>query len=72
MAYRAKSFKTPEEKVAQARALLHFLAEATPRRDPYGIILKEEARHIDQCRDYYLYHEYLEEHNIPLYFHQFI
>jgi len=52
--------------------LLHFLAEVTPRRDPYGIFLKEEARHIDQCQDYYLFHEYLEEHNTPLYFYQFI
>jgi len=72
MVYHAKSFGTAEEKLAQARALLHFLAEVTPRRDPYGIFLKEEARHIDQCDDYYLFHEYLEEHNTPLYFYQFI
>ena len=72
MVYRAKSFETAEEKLAQARALLHFLAEVTPRRDPYGLFLKEEARHIDQCDDYYLFHEYLEEHNTPLYFYQFM
>jgi len=34
-------------------------------------LLQSELKHLGRMEDYYLHHEHLEEHNQPLYFHQF-
>jgi methyltransferase-like protein len=40
--------------------------------NPYGQFLRSELEHLRQAPDAYLYHDHLEEHNSPLYFHQFV
>ncbi|MCE9564853.1 MAG: class I SAM-dependent methyltransferase [Planctomycetes bacterium] len=71
--YHCGRFETPTAKVEQARALLDFLRQsANDERDPFVTLLRQE---LDGLRDQsasYLYHEYLEGVNKPLYFHQFI
>ena len=71
MCYRAQSFRTPEDRVKQARALLDFLAQAVPEDSPYGTMLRRETHLLQDKEDHYLFHDHLEEHNQPLYFHQF-
>jgi SAM-dependent methyltransferase len=72
MRYHAGQFDTPAEQVAQARALLTFLASASDKNGPYGELLNREVERLGRASDSYLFHEHLEQTNAPLYFHQFI
>ena len=72
MLYRGAQFADPEKRLAQAKSLVEFVAQATSGTDtPYQRLLKSELEHIGRMEDYYLHHEHLEEHNEPVYFHEF-
>ena len=72
MFYRGTHFTDPQARLAQAKALVQFVAQATQKVDtPYQRLLQGELKHIGQMEDYYLHHEHLEENNQPLYFHEF-
>lgn len=72
MGFHVRQFDDPRERVGQARALLHFLAQTVGARNTlYGGLLQVEADLLDKASDTYLYHEHLEEVNSPIYFHQF-
>lgn len=79
MLYHSRHFTAPETRAAQARALLHFLVEATGKLDAYrgGIelyrqVLQHEQEALQAKPDFYLVHEHLEEFNTPVYFYQFM
>lgn len=72
MLYRSTHFADPNARLAQAKELVQFVAEATRTGDtPYQRLLQSELQHIGRMEDYYLHHEHLEENNQPLYFHEF-
>jgi methyltransferase-like protein/SAM-dependent methyltransferase len=72
MIYHTDRFTDPVRKIQQARALIDFLARSVPTKDnAYGLLLKSELEIIKKSRDYYLFHDHLEEHNAPVYFSQF-
>lgn len=72
MFYRSTHFTDPQARLAQAKALVQFVAQATQNADtPYQRLLQSELQHIGRMEDYYLHHEHLEENNQPLYFHEF-
>jgi methyltransferase-like protein/2-polyprenyl-3-methyl-5-hydroxy-6-metoxy-1,4-benzoquinol methylase len=73
MLYHVAGVADPREKVAQARALLDFLAaEARPSDDVYRGLLRQEAETLRQRDDAYLFHEHLEDTNAPIYFSEFV
>jgi SAM-dependent methyltransferase len=62
----------PAERTAQAKAFLDFLVDALPEQDTaYANILRREAAHLRDLPDSYVFHEYLETDNRPVYFHEF-
>lgn len=69
--YHSSGFSDPGVRIAAARALLGFLAEASGRETPYGRVLNEELDLLSKLPDYYLFHEHLESTNQPMYFHEF-
>ncbi|MEX0957999.1 MAG: class I SAM-dependent methyltransferase [Burkholderiales bacterium] len=72
MFYRGTLFTDPAARLAQAKALVEFVAQSGPDADsPYRRLLQDEFSRLVKHSDYYLHHEHLEEHNQPLYFHQF-
>jgi methyltransferase-like protein len=74
MRYHARRFHEPEEQLRQARAFVDFVARvqaARGRESTYGTLLEEEAAQLGEEPDDYLFHEHLEDHNQPLYFHEF-
>jgi methyltransferase-like protein len=71
MLYHTKQFTESPMRVAQARALLDFLAQSVPKENAYGIMLKNEAELLRQHSDSYLFHDHLEVANEPIYFYQF-
>ena len=73
MRYHVARFKEPLQRVAQARALLAFLQTSLAEEtSAYATLLREESRTLAEMPDYYLLHEQLEEHNEPVYFHEFL
>ena len=74
MRFHADPFPGPAKRIEQARAMMDFLGHsaAASRTHSYDSLLKEGLAQIEHCADYYLYHEYLEPVNAPVYFHQFV
>lgn len=73
MSYHASGFQETQIKINQSRALVDFLAGAVqPIEDAYGQLLHEELSILRSSNDSYIYHEHLEDHNEPLFFHQFV
>jgi methyltransferase-like protein/cyclopropane fatty-acyl-phospholipid synthase-like methyltransferase len=72
MLFHGNRFSEARQKVAQARGLLDFVVNSTKDvQTPYSQFLRSEAEMLRKFHDSYLYHEHLEEHNAPVYFHQF-
>jgi methyltransferase-like protein len=72
MRYHAMSFEDPAQRVAQARAILDFLARSVrTENNAYGMLLQSELQGLQRAADYYILHEHLEDINEPIYFHEF-
>lgn len=71
MQYHCQQFSDVSTKVAQARAMLSFLVESVPADDAYGTVLRDELAFISPQADSYIFHEFLEDLNKPMYFHDF-
>jgi len=65
MRFHADPDAAPDERIGQARALVDWLAEAVPSKDPYGAWLRREADLIDEQPDGWLFHDLLAEDNHP-------
>ena len=72
MLYQAKGFETPGEKFTQAKAVLEFVKENVDANTLYGRLLKEEVEAINSRPETHQFHEYLEPHNEPMYFQDFM
>jgi methyltransferase-like protein len=73
MRYHADKYQDPIQRTHHARALLYFLSRATPRPDhPYTRVLQHAVTSLNPYADSYIFHEYLEAINEPIYFHQFL
>jgi SAM-dependent methyltransferase/methyltransferase-like protein len=73
MLYHGRRFSDPRQQVAEARGLLDFLVSSVSmEQNPYGQFLRSELEQLRRADDAYLFHDHLEEHNSPVYFHQFV
>lgn len=73
MLYHGRRFSDPRQQIAEARSLLDFLVSSVnTEENPYGRFLRSELETLRQSPDAYLFHDHLEEHNSPIFFHQFI
>jgi SAM-dependent methyltransferase len=72
MMFHAGSRTTPAERLQQAKAILEYTKNISAEHSTYGKLLRDEAAQVSRAQDYYLYHEYLEIENNPMYFKEFI
>jgi SAM-dependent methyltransferase len=73
MTYHTREIADPAARVAQARAVLDFLAESVKGAEsPFGSTLRTDADYLRKQGDYYILHDHLEGVNEPEYFHQVI
>jgi len=72
MRYHIDQFDDTTQRIEQARALIDFLTGSVPSDGYYSSMLKSELDLIEHVRDWYLFHDHLEEVNTPIYFFQFI
>ncbi len=71
--FHVRSIADPHEQIQQARSFLEFLARfAREEEGTYRAMFRKIATHLEKFEDYYLFHEYLEEHNRPVYFTEFV
>ena len=72
MLFHANRFTDPGEKIRQSRAMLDFLVDSVAaENNPYGQYLRSELDVLKRSADSYVFHEHLEEHNVPIYFSEF-
>ena len=76
MRYHVAQFDDVTVRAEQAKALLDFVVEHGPSADRSGrsewsSLMRREAELLREMPSDYLFHEHLEEHNTPLYFHEF-
>ena len=73
MRYHASRFADPDARVAQARGIAEFLASSVAAANRgYEALIRSEVEALRRESPDYVLHEYLEETNEPLYFHQFV
>jgi methyltransferase-like protein/SAM-dependent methyltransferase len=72
MTYHVSQLDDAGEHVRQARALLNFMAQTAGAHDAiFRGLLRREADLLGKASDAYVFHDYLEDVNAPVYFHQF-
>ena len=73
MRYHALRFDTAARRIQEARLLLDFVSQTAHgfNAEAYGKALRSEAEMLRNCPDHYIYHEHLEDHSRPYYFHEF-
>lgn len=71
MAFRTNGTEGALPRVRQAREVLDFMAGNATQGTPFASFLSGEAALLRAAEDGYVFHEYLERHNAPVYFHQF-
>jgi methyltransferase-like protein/SAM-dependent methyltransferase len=72
MHFHGTQFPDPATRLAQAKALVEFVATSAVGQDtPYKRMLQNELEIIANADSFYLHHEHLEENNQPVYFHEF-
>ncbi|MBM3746177.1 MAG: methyltransferase domain-containing protein [Acidobacteria bacterium] len=72
MRFHLRGVEAPAERIGQAQVLLQWLAAAQREGNPYGEMLKTEARRALERRGQFLYHDELTEVYAPVYFHDFM
>ena len=71
--YHVRAVSGVQQQVEAARKFLHALANSVPKHDEiYRKVLQDGAEDMESYRDDYLFHEFLEEWNYPVYFHEFM
>jgi len=77
MLYHVGQFEQPSKRGEQARALLDFVVTHGPAADAptaddqaWGLLMRREATLLSHLPEDYLFHEHLEDHNTPFYFHE--
>ena len=73
MAYHAGHHEGAGDRAREARQVLEFMAASAPMIDrTYAAILGQECERIRRRTDAYLLHEYFDEVNEPVYFHEMV
>jgi methyltransferase-like protein/SAM-dependent methyltransferase len=71
--YHVREISGVQQQVDAARTYLHALANSVPTsKEIYAKVIQEGAKDIDTYPDDYVYHEFLEEWNCPIYFSEFM
>jgi SAM-dependent methyltransferase len=70
--YHVAAFADRRQQIAEARALLDFVAANSSAPTIQGRVFQSEREHLRSVRDDYLFHEYLVDDNHPQYLHEFV
>jgi SAM-dependent methyltransferase len=71
MRYHVSRNADRQGQIDQARAILEFLAVSCQEDDDRVAMVRNELETVRRLNDAFFFHEYLEESNTPIYFHEF-
>jgi SAM-dependent methyltransferase len=72
MLFHIRGVTEPARQLEHAVGLARFVAESQVEPDVYGQLVKAELERFLRVDANYLLHDTLEEHNLPVYFHEFM
>ena len=72
MLFHAGSHGDAGQRLAQGRAFLQFMGQASDPNSVFGQMIKIESEMIANYRDDYVFHEHFEPNNAPCYFKDFM
>lgn len=72
MLYHSERFDETAQKIAQSKALLHFLSENVGDESHYKDTIDEEIRLLEGVNSSFLLHDHLEAENHQFYLHEFV
>lgn len=73
MRFHSRGMSSTKQEIEQARAIINFMGTAIVDTDsPRAEFFRDVVPSVLRMSDDYLYHEYLEVNNKPMYFHEFI
>jgi SAM-dependent methyltransferase len=72
MLFHVRDIADPRERVAQARAVIKAVAEASAKSSVHGAVLREEQARIENMGDDILFHDDLDEGAVPFLLHQVV
>jgi SAM-dependent methyltransferase len=61
MLFHIRGIEDPAERVAQARAIVKTVAEATDEKTLHGVLMRQQQTRIDRLRDHTLFHDDLSD-----------
>ena len=61
-----------KSRVQDSRSFMKLMAETATEHNFYRRTLEFESRYLEHSADSYVCHEFLEEQNVPMFFHQFM
>ncbi len=72
MRFHAHGIESPTDKITRARDWLSYMVQNISPIDPFGMMIRNELEVLKGKSEQYLIHEYFEDANNPVYFHQFV
>lgn len=70
--YHVADVEQAKAKAERSRMFAEFLAESAPQGSIWGQLLRDQFKSIQNAKESYFLHEYIEPNNFPIYLHQFI
>jgi methyltransferase-like protein/2-polyprenyl-3-methyl-5-hydroxy-6-metoxy-1,4-benzoquinol methylase len=72
MKFHTRRLTSADERLAQARAIIKFVADATDEKEFYGFIMRDQNNRVEKMPDFLLFHDDLSENAEPFLVHQVI
>jgi SAM-dependent methyltransferase len=72
MLFHVRTISDPKQRVAQARAILNFLADVSDKETAHGVLLRGELQRIGQMGDEVLYHDDLDAGSTAFLLHEVV
>jgi methyltransferase-like protein len=70
--FHVRDISDPTQRLEKAREVLEFFSRITPNAAASSSAMAEEMKQLLKTPDTYLMHEYLDDFNLPLHFHEFV
>jgi methyltransferase-like protein/2-polyprenyl-3-methyl-5-hydroxy-6-metoxy-1,4-benzoquinol methylase len=72
MLYHVRNICDPAAKIAQSRALIKSIADASDKNSVYGVVLRDQLHRIGSVSDEVFVHDDLDEGSTPFFLHQIV
>ena len=72
MLFHVRDMTDPQKRIEQGRAILTFLADASPEDRVHGAVMRHELKRVQETEEEVLFHDDLDEHSRAFLLHQVV